>query len=342
MASAAPQPATLLATGFVCDQPAEGTHFPSAGGNSAEIWVQAVYWRCLVVFFASARIANPDQRLVLFTNARPPVVDGHDLTQVLARYGVELRLVPLSVRLKRELTPSWGNVLYFFDVMSALEGEPDDTRIALMDSDVVVTGAVQGLFDLLDGADYALYPQDSDADENINGLSRRQMGAIAGALGGGSDPGPIAHYGGELFLTSMGRWRRDEAVFRALLDNAIAEIGPGAAVRTEEHVFSIASQLTAAPVADAGGKIKRIWTSWDYNNAAPGDEALPLWHMPAEKRYGLRDMFGWLAANDFPHHMAPEAFRKLAMARCGVPRKTWAKQLRDGVRRVAGKLGMRR
>ena len=338
----ADRPASLLATGFVCDRPEEGTHFPSAGGNSAEGWVQAVYWRCLVVFFASARITNPDQRLVLFTNVTPPVVDGHDLAAVLDRYGVELRLVPLSVRLAHELTPSWGNVLYFFDVMSSLAEEPDDTRIALLDSDVVVTGAVEPLFDLLDGADYALYSLDSEADENINGLSRRQMGAIAGALGGGGDPGVINHYGGELFLTSMGRWRRDEAVFRGLLNNAVAGTGPGAAVRTEEHVYSIASQLTGAPVADAGGQIKRIWTSWDFNNAAPGDEALPLWHMPAEKRYGLRDMFDGLAARGFSRNLAPDVFRKMAMARCGVPRKSWAKQLRDGVRRVAGKLGWRR
>ena len=111
---------TLLATGFVVDAPDQGTTFPSAGGNSANPKVQAVYWRCLMALFASARITNPDQRLALFCNVHPPVVDGVDLAAVLTKYAVELHLVPLTARLPEGRAASWGNVLYFFDILTAL------------------------------------------------------------------------------------------------------------------------------------------------------------------------------------------------------------------------------
>jgi len=87
-----------------------------------------VYWRCLVALFASARITNPAQRLALFCNVAPPSIDGIAIADVLDRYGVEFRHVPLTARLPAGRTAAWGNVLYFFDVLNALEDEPDDLR----------------------------------------------------------------------------------------------------------------------------------------------------------------------------------------------------------------------
>jgi len=329
---------SILATGFIADAPDQGTVFPSAGGNSADPRVQAVYWRCLTVLYASARITNPDQRLVLFSNVVLPVVDGHDLAKVLARYGVEHRLLPLTTRLARELTPAWGNVLYFFDVLESLADEPTDTRIALIDSDVVVTGPVAPLFGLLDHADYALYAIDTTPDHSVNGLTRRAMGEIVAAIRGAGDGAPVPHYGGEMFATALATWRRDKPMFRALLESAGSGEGPAADVRTEEHIYSIAAAVLQAPVAEAGAFIKRIWTSRHYSSVQPGDEAYPLWHLPSEKRYGFRDLFDDLARRGFPTTMAPAEFRRLAQARCGIPAKSWAKQTRDGWRQLAARL----
>lgn len=331
---------TLLATGFVVDRPDEGTLFPSAGGNSGSPQVQAIYWRCLTALFASARITNPDQRLALFTNADPPQVDGIDIAAVLARYQVEIHQVGLTTRLAAGRGAAWGNVLYFFDILAALEREPDELRFALVDSDVLVTAALDPLFALLDGADYAGYVVDTGPDEAINGLTRRRMaGVVEGLTGRGAEPVP--HYGGELFVATLATWRRDRAVFADLLDSAQRGGGPAAALRTEEHIWSVAFALLGVPVADAQRAIKRIWTSPRFSNVLPGDEQLPLWHLPAEKRYGLHDLFRHLAGRDFPVTMDPGEFRALAMRLCGVPRKAQAKVVYDGLRQVAAKLGLR-
>jgi hypothetical protein len=332
----------MLATGFVVDQPQQGTLFPSAGGNSGDPRVQAVYWRCLTMFFASARITNPDLRLALFSNATPPRIGKIDIAEVLDRYGVELHRVPLTARLAPDRTAAWGNVLYFYDVMAALADEAPDLRFALMDSDVLVTAPLDPLFDLLNGYDFAGYVvKETPPDQAVNGMTRLQMDSAARQIGGDHAAFP-KHFGGELLLTTPAAWATHQALFVGLLNDAQSGSGPGAGVRTEEHAFSIAFAAMQTKVAQANSVMKRIWTSPRYNNALAGDENLPLWHLPAEKRYGLRDMFTYLVARGFPVEMDSAELRKLAMRLCGIPIKSPAKQLRDGIWQVAARLGFNR
>lgn len=331
---------TLLATGFVVDAPGQGTTFPSAGGNSANPKVQAIYWRCIASLFASARITNPAQRLALFCNVRPPVLAGVDIAKVLEGYGVELRLTPLTARLPQGRTAAWGNVLYFFDILTALEGEPDDLRFALVDSDVLVTAPLEPLWALFDAEEFAGYIVETAVDAPVNGLTRREMAKVASGLTG-RDFAPLPHFGGELFATTISAWRRNRTVFDTMLEQASSGTGPAAGVLTEEHIFSIAFALLDQPASNAQGIIKRIWTSPRHSTAAPGDENLPIWHLPAEKRYGLADLYHWLARRGFPADLPHEEFRQIAMQFCAVPRKSADKWLRDGLRQAAAKLGLR-
>ncbi|MES2491750.1 MAG: hypothetical protein V4579_00550 [Pseudomonadota bacterium] len=332
---------TLLATGFVVDEPHEGTTFPSAGGNSADPRVQAVYWRCLVALFASARYTNPHQRLALFSNIAPPVVDGVAIADVLAHYRVELHRVPLTSRLAPSATQSWGNVLYFNDILNSLKNSEDpDLRIAVVDSDVLVTRSLAPLFALLDDHDFGGYiVRQTDPTDCVNGLSMRRMDEISRTLG--AKGGELAlHFGGELFLTSVEAWARHCTLFAAMVHSALAGAGIADGVTTEEHVFSIVFAVLRGRVASANHLIKRIWTSPRYSSVAPGDERLLLWHLPAEKRYGLRDLFNYLRRADFPEIMDSSAFREIAMRRCGVPFKRWRKVVHDGLRQIGAKAGL--
>lgn len=331
----------MLATGFVVDQPDEGTIFPSAGGNSADPRVQAVYWRCIVALFASARFTNPGQRLALFTNVSPPRVDGVELAGVLDRYGVEVHRVPLTARLTPGTFRSWGNVLYFHDIMESLATtEEDDLRVAIVDSDVLVTRPIQPLFALLDDHDFAGYiVRQTDPADTVNGLSMREMDSISRSLG--AKGGELAlHFGGELFMTSIAAWKRHRPLFASMLHDAMTGTGAGAGIITEEHIFSVAFAVLRGKVAHANHLIKRIWTSPRYSSVAPGDERLLLWHLPSEKRYGLRDVFAALRRGGFPPAMDVYTFWAMAMEFCGVPRKGPGKILHDGIRQLAAKAGL--
>lgn len=336
-----PHTKTLLATGFVIDQPAEGTSFPSAGGNSADPRVQAVYWRCIVGLFASAHFTNPHQRLALFTNAHPPRVDKLDMVAILAGYGVEIHIVPLKARLAPGTTQLWGNVLYFHDIMEYLvEREDADLRIAIVDSDVLVTRPLHPLFALLDDHEFAGYiVTQTDPLEVVNGLSVREMDRISRAFG--ATGGEMAlHFGGELFMATCAAWQRHRALFAAMVDDALSGTGVARSIITEEHILSIAFAVLRGKVAHANHLIKRIWTSPRYSSVAPGDERLLLWHLPAEKRYGLRDVYKMLRKAGFPATLDLYTFRAMAMKFCGVPRKGPGKVIHDGIRQLAAKLGI--
>ena len=331
----------MLATGFVADRPEEGSLFPSAGGSSADPRVQAVYWRCIAGFFFSARLANPDLRLALFSNVAPPVVDGVHVADVLARLGVEFRDVRLAHRLPASPPQTFGNVLYFLDIMHSLARVRDDLAIALCDCDMVVTKPLDALFAKLDGADFVGYAIDTPPDEDVNGMTRLDMTAAFEEVAGTRPPAPIVHFGGELFATRLGSWRAQQERFESLYRRAGEGQGIAGKIATEEHIFSIAFAELGDRVAAANDQLKRIWTSPRFSNVQSGDENLALWHLPAEKRYGLRDLFRDLERRGFPLDMPPSQFVTLAQRRCGVPRKSPLKILHDGIRQLASKSGMR-
>ena len=74
----------IIATWLVADTPADRTDYPQVPGDSATIGFQAVYWRCVVCFFATAVKMQVPARRVLFTNVETvPSVDGYDLGKAL-------------------------------------------------------------------------------------------------------------------------------------------------------------------------------------------------------------------------------------------------------------------
>lgn len=331
----------ILATGFVSDSPGQGSIFPSAGGNSADPMVQAVYWRCIVVLFASARITNPDVHLVLFSNVRPPTMDG--IAKLLDSFGVESRLVPLHARLPRSKTPSWGNVLYFLDIFASLEGEQDARKIALIDSDVLVMKKLETLYARIEAHAFVGHLMATGAEEDVNGMTLRQMAQAAGEIDGRDHGAEIAHYGGELFGTRMGEWRARQALFAGLFDAAMSDRGACGKATTEEHFWSIAfATMPPEAIGSAAGVLKRMWTSPRFNNVVPGDEQLPLWHLPAEKRYGLADLFTDVRKGRIDVSTSPDELRAVAQSRCGIPHKTLFKINRDGVRQIAAKIRLRK
>lgn len=341
--TAAPTPApALLTTGFVVDAAGEGTIYPSAGGNSADRRVQAVYWRCLLVLFTSARITNPELRLALYTNVAPPVVDGVHIAARLADLGVELRLRPLTRRMPAGRVASWGNVLYFFDITDDLAGEDPALRFAIVDSDILVARSIAPLFAMLDAAEFVAYDVDTRPDVTVNGLSRNEMTEVAREVLGYAGEQPVLHLGGEFLAATVGAWQQRGAAFARLF--ALGEAGAGVAGRisTEEHIYSIALAANPGPVALANGMLRRIWTSPRHNTARNGDTDHALWHLPAEKRYGFADLFADIAAGRIDAATSPEDLRRRAGLRMGLPAKTLNKILHDGVRQIAAKLGRRR
>ena len=88
---------------------------------------------------------------------------------------------------------------------------------------------------------------------------------------------------------------------------------------------------------DTGNRyVKRMWTTSQYCNVAPGDEALSVWHLPAEKKAGLHRLYRLLEREG---GMPDEArFWKKAGAWCGVPRAGMGKKAHDLLAAIGNKL----
>lgn len=334
-----PQRSRVLATSFVTDLGHEGTIFPAAGGNSADPKVQAVYWRCIAVFYYSARINNPQLSLVFFTNYEPPVLDGVPFRSILEKLGVEIVLVPMTHRFTDKRSQSWGNVLYFLDIMDRVERDNFCDAIMLVDSDVVVVGNLDAMYATLSGREFVGYAVHRPVDENINGLSRLEMTQIAAEVFDVHPSGPVTDFGGELFACTLAAWRRNRHIFDRIYDLALNGDGLLKRISTEEHFYSLAYAVLGDKVGVDTTFLKRLWTAYKFSTVRPGDENYAIWHLPAEKRYGIADLYAVVRDGGFDLAMSPAAFKALAQRQCGIPRRGPVKSVRDFSRKAALKLG---
>ena len=135
----------VLSTWFYAERAGEESVYPQVGGRSSSDWFQAVYWRCVVGFFATSARVNPDAEHRLYTNVDAvPDVDGLQTEAFLGELGVETVVLPYASRPPAGWFPAWANQFYVLDVAAHLaETLPADDAVGvLLDSDCVFTRPV--------------------------------------------------------------------------------------------------------------------------------------------------------------------------------------------------------
>ncbi|MGH6785380.1 MAG: hypothetical protein ACREBO_01000 [Novosphingobium sp.] len=321
---------TAIATWFVADSAADATFFPQVAHRSDAPAAQAIYWRCAAVFFASSRAQNPDARHLFYTNAPLPIVDGLDLAEWFERSGIEVVTLPITYRLPRGSVGSWGNQFYIFDVLDHAAAAPPAEQLIVLDSDCLWRRPVAAMAVAIDqhGAlTYELGPAEHPAGEAINGLSRAGLARFV-ARHGGPPRASTPYCGGEIYAARAEVTARIAARARALWPEVLAQ-GEDAP-REEAHLLSAIYAIEGLAIGTANPFIRRMWTTFRRNNLAASDEALTVWHLPAEKRTGLADLFARLAAD--------RPLGELARA-VGHPRRSPHKFVRDLSLKLREKLG---
>ena len=300
-------PRSFVATLYYEQDAAEGGVYSQMRGDSSAEAFRDAYRRCLVVLFSTARIASPDAELVLVLN-RPWRTEASSLaTEVwstLESTGVTFRVAPYSFSPPSHWPAEWRNTFFKFDALQILASmaSPED-RILLLDSDVVWSGSqsTSALWARLRNTPSMTLHVDYPVDSPVNGLSRSQMTEFARQLGlGTASHAVLPHSGGELVGLSGDAadalCARARAVWPEVLARFETAIPHG---MTEEHLLSMLLADLELPTGNANPFIKRMWTQpLRYRNTVPGDEQLPLWHVPAEKRYGLRRLYAALQRSD--------------------------------------------
>jgi len=284
-----------IATWFVADKAEEATYFPQVKARSDAAEAQAVYWRCIAVFFASSLVVNPEREHVLYTNCQPPHVDGVDLAGLLARWRVRVVELQPTFRLPRGEVESWGNQFYVFDVLQYFLKNSIDSQLMLLDSDCLWRQSADTVSQAIERYGALTYPLGLDEhplDEAINGISREGMAKFV-ASNGGPDREWIDYCGGEILAVDRISGQRILHRFESLWPK-VRESDENAP-REEAHLLSVIYALEGVEMGGAAPFIRRMWTTFRRNNLDPADCRLAIWHMPAEKRTGFAELFAQLA-----------------------------------------------
>ncbi|TXT25671.1 MAG: hypothetical protein FD134_914 [Gallionellaceae bacterium] len=294
------------------------TAFYHAAGRSPNAWTfseqskLAMYYRCMVVCYASIRRLYPQAQLALFTNR-----------ELSEPYSGQLRSLGVSTVIcadryvgDRTFRNGFPGCLYTLDVIEhlALHPRSDFSSLILIDSDCIFRYRLGGMPDNLASGCEACYAYAPGYPVGmvVNGQSRATLTLALRYFSGQMAASPIQLYGGEFYglaATSLPKLAaRIEAFWAWMKTQGAATFGDSL---TEEHVMSVVLAQTGDTVHSANGLIKRIWTASAFSTVDGSEAGLPVWHLPAEKKKGFAKLYRYWLRHDGFAGLSDEGFRAL-------------------------------
>tara|TARA_R110002020_G_scaffold91560_2_gene222281 strand:+ start:12704 stop:13738 length:1035 start_codon:yes stop_codon:yes gene_type:complete len=305
-----------IATWVYLDSAAEKSKYPNTGGDSTSPEFQAVYWRCIIVFFETSLKFHKDATHILFTNTTEvPIVDGLDLNDYFRKKGIQVVTLKNKYPLPENYFGSFRNQFFEFSIIDHLATFMEDADgLLLLDSDCVFTGSMDGAFAQLQQQPYAMtYVVDHEEEYTVHGVSGKDMRTLSNELGLSLTKNPY-YSGGELLFAKGTFFKAVAADFPSLYDNMMQRHKAGKIKFNEEaHVLSYYYYKHPSKIGGMDGHIKRLWTNRNYyRNVSASDRELTIWHLPNEKRKGLDQLFALIVKDpEALNKMEGEAYRQL-------------------------------
>ncbi|MCU1392757.1 MAG: hypothetical protein JWM34_1185 [Ilumatobacteraceae bacterium] len=337
---------TRIISTWYYEQPREeGGTYAQVPGKSWDESFRDVYRRCIPVFFATARLANPDATLLLYlnrpwTNSTPTARQAAGL---LAQIGVETVVIDYDSAPPTGWPGQWRNQFFVLDVLRSLNARSaDDDAFVVLDSDVVWNGnpSNDDFWAALQSTGSLTYDLQFGPEHVENGLASPDLARVYTDLTGDPTP-PISYIGGELqaFRGDVGQQVGDLA--DRMWQQCQQRFADGQATIGEEaHLLSLVYTALGLAVGSANPFMKRCWTqATTYLNIDGSEGPLAIWHVPSEKRFGLRRVFADLSGAGFVAWGAQhrDDMPTYLGGRIGIRGSSPVKTARDLVRKVAGR-----
>lgn len=319
-------------------------------GLSSDPRFHAVYWRCAAVFFFSSKIFNPTARHIIFTNVPEAVlrqrqIDGVALSDILNALSIEIVTRPITYQLPRGTFAAWGNQFYILDIIDWLAEQPGDVPCLVLDSDCAWrSSGAKLLGDVITHKALSYALDDSRAGVN-NEVSNTQLAEILHRWRGTPPRNSLTYTGGEAFAATLGFCRQIRDDVHELWGWTLEQVARKEKIfpHEEAHFLTLIYAAHDIPPGGLNSYLKRIWTGIRTRNVAADDVNLTVWHLPWEKRFGIRRIFRhifvYMAATQ--RTCDGKMFANLVSAQCGVPKRRLDKFARDLAQRIAEKLGLR-
>jgi len=315
-----------ICTWLCADEKGEESIFPQTGKLSSSQGHQNIYWRCLLVFFITSKRFNKQEKHVLFTNVKNlPVVDGKKMSSLLSALEVEVILTDFKYRTPKGYYGAFQNQFYEFSILEhiATTSMHSGNMYLILDSDCIFIKPVSNLFEEARPAGFISFEDPVLPDYVINGLSRNDLKCIYEELLQ-KQIGEIPSYHlGEFLLCSVENIKKIYADFKALWPELIHRHYAGSKKFNEEaHTLSYLYFKNGFRASRSTHHMKRIWTNpLFYRNVDAADVNLSIWHLPAEKTFGLYRLYDFFLHqyNNYGFDLRHDAYIALIQKILGVP-----------------------
>ncbi len=325
---------TVIGTWLHAETKGMESLYPQVGGASSSSAFQDIYWRCVMLFFASSVRHNPQAAHTLFTTvSQVPDVGGFSTSGFLKRLGVEVVQVPFTYLPPPGYYGAWRNQFYILDIIQYLDAHgADDEQYVILDSDCVFTGSVDRLSGQLSQNGLLALDLDLPLDEDINGLTQRDMKQIFEEIGQPCPADAAKYYGGEFFAATSSVINQLACEVNPLWEICLSRFDAGKLKFNEEaHFLSFLYAKLGYGGATANSYAGRIWTGLKFRNTSPKDFALIIWHIPAEKKHGIKRLFPQVIRPDSRFWTVPlgHEFAHYIASYMGIPKSSFVKKSRD-------------
>ena len=323
-----------IVTWFYGEHKGNESSYPAVGANTSSLSFQVVYWRCVYDFFMSAFLTQKDTEYWLFTNVKafpgPDLMDGVDLEAFFQKHDIHIVEQELSAQTPKDWFGEWRNQFYVYDILRYLYQHADG-RFIVFDSDIVFRKDLTDLFEQIGEYGAVAYPVNASDDEVKNGTSNNDMTKLYEAFYGEKPAMPVRYRGGEFIAVTRDMAERVVKEFEHLWPLNYAQYEKGETKLTEEAHFLSMIYARLGVVNTLGERyIRRIWTAVKFDTVQAGDEALAIWHLPAEKKYGFVKLYNWFRTGTPTKDEYLAYLGKVMM----IPGSRTIRKLRRGIKRL--------
>ncbi|MGN0428122.1 MAG: hypothetical protein ACI4F0_10000 [Agathobacter sp.] len=286
-----------LVTWFYSEQANDESYYPSVGGSSSSAEIQYVYWRCVYDFYRSALITNGDviTDYVFFTNVEKlPTVDGVNFKEFFDENQIKVVYQELTRKTPKDWYGAWRNQFYLFDILEYFKEE--EGNLLMLDSDCVITHSMKELYGQIEKEGTLTLPIDYSLERDINGCSIVKMRELYEQFFAedqkAPDKGQLLYMGGEFVAMRMSDIHPLLEVFELIWKkNRECYEKKEQKLNEEAHVLSLCYYRLGMQNEKGRSYIRRIWNALDLDQVRESDRDLPIWHLPAEKKFGFYELF---------------------------------------------------
>lgn len=250
------------------------------------------YFKCICVFFASVKLFHESNRKVLFINSDLPFL----YRRILEDLKVEIIIIQerdIYYANSKELNNDFPGCLFKLDVLQFIDKNKlqfsNIKYIYILDNDILFLNEFH--FEMMGVGGLVMdYPE----DRIVNGQSIENLQIVSDLM---NFDKPVRWFGGEFIGIEWNRLTLVNSLIEEIWNAFVGVKDKLGAKVTEEHIISVLYSNSVLNVTVFNDVIKRVWTTFGYNNVDGQEYKFLLLHFPSEKGKLFNKIFEYISHN---------------------------------------------